>query len=391
MLGAIASHERRSRAQLASRTGLTKATVSSLVDTLIGARLVLEGDPDRGFVGRPGSPLRLDPDGPAGLGVEVNVDYFSVCVVDFTGVVRSMRVVAGDNRRRSVDAVLHRVTLAAEEALADVRDAGLVAAGLAVAVPGIVDIDGVLRRAPNLPGWEDVAVAERLRVLLDLPPGSVACDNEANLAAMAELWLAGEPKRRDFVHVSGEIGVGAGIVVDGRLWRGTRGLGGELGHVMVDPDGPVCSCGARGCLEQLAGQEALLRASGAPVKIVTALGAPDGSVRELYQRARTGDRRTIDALERAGAALGVALSALINLVDVPAVVLGGLYAELAPWLVDAVTRELRERVVSYRWSPTELAVSPLGASAAVKGAAATVVRAIVDDPAASFPEMLAAL
>jgi predicted NBD/HSP70 family sugar kinase len=389
VLQSIAHRGRPTRAQVAGFSGLTKATVSSLVDTLVGAGLVISGDPDRGLVGRPGSPLGLDPAGPAGLGVEINVDYFSVCIVDFTGAVRFERVVAGDNRQRSAESVLRSAARAAERALDEAAGSGLEIAGLAVAVPGLVDLDGVLRRAPNLPGWEDVEVGERLRDLIRQPMRTASCDNEANHAALAELWFGGEPPLRDFVHVSGEIGVGAGIVVGGELWRGASGLGGELGHVMVEPDGPMCSCGARGCLEQVAGQEALLRAAGAPARAATALGAPDGSTRELLERALAGDVRTLATLERAGAALGAALAALVNLVGVPAVVLGGLYAELAPWLTEPVMAELRTRVLSFAWSPVALSVSPLGGTAAVRGAAGTVVRAILEDPAAWFPEMLA--
>lgn len=384
----IAAHGRPTRAQLAGRTGLTKATVSALVDTLVASGLVVEGDPDRGLVGRPGSPLGLNRRGPAGLGVEVNVDYFSVCVVDLAGEVRSRQVVGGDNRRRPAAAVLRRVAAVADEALTGAARDGLVTAGLGVAVPGLVDLAGVLRRAPNLPDWQDLAVAELLRAQLSCSLRSATCDNEANLAALAELWFGGGPPLRDFVHVSGEIGVGAGIVIGGELWRGVHGLSGELGHVTVEPGGPVCGCGGRGCLEQVAGQEALLRAAGVPARVATALGAPDGSIRELVRRAEAGDARTLASLDRAGSALGAALAALVNLVDVPTVVLGGLYADLAPWLADPVRVELGRRVVGHAWSPIELAVSRLRDHAAVRGAAGTVVRGILADPVALFPELL---
>src|SRR5208283_428199 len=193
------------------------------------------------------------------------------------------------------------------------------------------DFAGVLHRAPNLRGWQGIPVGELLADMLGRPLQSVHCDNEANLAALAERWYGSWEDLRDFVLVSGEIGVGAGIVIGGELFRGVKGLGGELGHVTVDPNGLACSCGGRGCLERVAGQEALLEATGLPAKARTGRASPSGSVVEIVQQAITGEPRTLLALAQAGTALGIALSAFLNVLDLPTVVLGGFYAELAPW------------------------------------------------------------
>jgi predicted NBD/HSP70 family sugar kinase len=260
--------------------------------------------------------------------------------------------------------------------------------GLGVGVPGLVDFDGVLHRAPNLLEWQGIPLAEVVSDMLGRPLQSVYCDNEANLAALGERWFGRRDDLQDFVLVSGEIGVGAGIVIGGELFRGVRGLGGELGHVTVDPMGPACSCGGRGCLERVAGQEALLEAAGLPAQAGTAVGSPVASVAELVRRALAGEPTTLLALEKAGTALGIALSAFLNVLDLPTVVLGGLYAELARWLIGPVTGELHDRVVNHPWSPIEVIVSSLGAEASVRGAAGITIRRIIDDPAASFPEVL---
>jgi predicted NBD/HSP70 family sugar kinase len=216
----------------------------------------------------------------------------------------------------------------------------------------------------------------------------VEAANEANLAAMAEFWYGGRTAR-DFVHVSGEIGVGGGVVVDGALFRGVRGFAGELGHVPVDPDGPLCGCGARGCLEQFAGQEALLRAAGVNGGVTTRVGDPDGPVHELVRRAQTADMRTLATLKQAGESLGVALSAFVNVLDVPTIVLGGIYAQLAPWLEEPLSRQLRQRAVASRWDPVELVVSTLAGQAAVRGAAGVSVDRVLGDPVAYFPALQA--
>jgi predicted NBD/HSP70 family sugar kinase len=369
VLEQIASGPGRSRAQIAHVTGLTRSTVSAQVDELIAADLVSELEPDRGSRGRPASPLVLNPDGPAGLGIEVNVDYTSACVVDLTGTVRARRTEITDNRVGTPQTGLRRALRLAEAVRHDVD---LTIAGATLALPGLVDGEGVLRRAPNLPRWENVDSSRVLGDALALP---VAVDNEANLAALAELWFGGGPQ--DFVLVSGEIGVGAGIVLGGRLFRGTRGLAGELGHVVVDPAGEVCGCGARGCLEQVAGQEALIRNAELAGAISTSTAEPDGAVAELEALALAGDTRVRRMLADAGSALGVALSDAVNVLDVPTVVLGGIYARLGPWLTESLSAELDGRVISRRWEPLDVRLSILSTDAAVRGAAGSVTMALL--------------
>jgi predicted NBD/HSP70 family sugar kinase len=369
VLEQIATGHGRSRAQIAHATGLTRSTVSAQVDELIALDLVSELAPDRGSRGRPASPLVLNPNGPAGLGIEVNVDYISACVVDLTGAVRARRTEIRDNRVGTPRTGLRRAQRLAEAVLAEVD---LTIAGATLALPGLVDGAGVLRRAPNLPRWENVDCSRVLGAALGLP---VAVDNEANLAALAELWFGGAPQ--DFVLVSGEIGVGAGIVLGGRLFRGTRGLAGELGHVVVDPAGPVCGCGARGCLEQVAGQEALIRNAKLAGAISTSTAEPDGAVAQLEALAMAGERRVRRMLSEAGTALGVALSDAVNVLDVPTVVLGGIYARLGPWLTESLSAELDGRVISRRWEPLDVRLSILSTDAAVRGAAGSVTTSLL--------------
>lgn len=381
----IAAGDPVSRARIAAATSLTKTTVSSLVDDLVSARLVTELGPEaRGEIGRPGSALALNRDGFAGIGLEINVDYIAVCVANLVGEVRYLRTRARDNRGQSPAKVLGRAVRMVRTAMKAAAAARLTVAGLAVAVPGPVETDrGLLRLAPNL-GWLDVPVAE---ILADRFAGhelAVVVDNEANLAALGELWFGGHLDLDDFVHVSGEIGVGGGIVIGGELFRGVRGFAGEIGHVVVQPDGPRCRCGARGCLEQVAGQEAILRSAGLTGAVGTSIGQPGGSVAELVARARDGEPGTLRAIEGAGRALGMGLSATVNIVDPSTVVLGGLYAALEPWLSKPLQEELRERAIALRWSPVQVLASRLGPDAAVRGAAGAVVKRVLSEPAAVF-------
>ena len=340
-----ASAQRPSRAAISAATGLTRATVSALVDDLIAGGLLTEHDPaPRTGAGRPAAGLALAPDGPAGLGLEINVDYLAACVVDLTGELRHRFVAHADQRPLTPEAALGQLGRVAERARAAAAVDGLTPAGVTLAVPGLVDPDGVVRVAPNL-GWQDVDAPALLRTVPALADLPITVDNEANLAALGELRAEGGG-RATFLYVSGEIGIGAGIVLDGELYRGGRGWSGEIGHLAVFPDGRACRCGATGCLEQYAGQEAM---------------AADPAT--------------------AAAALGIALSAVVNLLDIDAIVLGGGYAAALPQLRTGIEAELKRRVLTAGLAPVTLRAAVLGEEAAMRGAADTIIRAIREDPA----------
>lgn len=371
-----------SRADIAAATGFTRSTASTLVDALLAGGLVRELDPVASpGAGRPATGLLLAADGAAGMGLEVNVDYLAVCVVDLTGVVRHRDVVLGDQRGRAPGSVLADLVDLAAAAREQAARQGVPVAGARLAVPGLVESgQGLLRLAPNL-DWHDVDVLGPLREDPRLAGLTLAVDNEANLAALGELYRGGAGGAQSFVQLSGEIGVGAGIVLDGRLFRGTHGWGGEIGHLAVRTDGPPCVCGSRGCLEQLAGQEAILRAARLRTPTGTSMAGQPGLDR-LLERARAGRPALLEALEEAGTALGVAVAGVVNLIDVDTVVLGGLYATLAPWVRPPVEREIAGRVLAHRWSPVRVTVSELGPDAAILGGAGAVVSDVLDQPAA---------
>jgi predicted NBD/HSP70 family sugar kinase len=354
-----------SRADLAASTGLTRATVSALVDDLVGGGLLAEvGPAPRAGAGRPAAGLVLHGYGPAGLGLEINVDYLAGCVVDLTGTVQHRTVRHGDQRPLTPEAVLRAVADLGADLRSEAAAAGRTVAGAALAVPGLVSGTGLVHRAPNL-AWHEVDAAGVLAdgPLRDLP---LTIDNEANLAAVAELHAAG-PELDSFVYVSGEIGIGAGIVLHRDLFRGARGWSGELGHVCVRPDGPLCRCGALGCLEQYAGQEALLR------------DLPAGEAG--LARLRADESLAAGRLPLAGSSLGVALAGVVNMLDVGTVVLGGIFGPLAPWLGPAVEAELGRRVLTSAWAPVTVRASALGPAAAAVGAAGAVVRDVLAEPA----------
>jgi predicted NBD/HSP70 family sugar kinase len=325
----------RSRATLALETGLNKSTVSSLVADLIDAGLLRESPvEDRpGKVGRPPQSVELDPDGPFVLGL----------ALDFAGGRHPMLAT--------------------------------------VAVPGLVDPNGDLAVAPNL-GWADVPVAGLLNEALEDPPYSVRVENEANLGAVAELVEGAGRGLRDFVYVSGEIGIGAGVVLRGELFRGASGFAGEFGHLTIDPFGPPCGCGGRGCLERLAGQDALLRLAGWDGRMRCEGARQEWPGQMLADSAREGHARTLEALSQVGHTLGIAIASLANLLDPEAVLLGGYLAPLSEWLRVPIEGELETRALAGRRMRCRVLPARLGGEAAVRGAVAMSRRTALETAAA---------
>jgi predicted NBD/HSP70 family sugar kinase len=236
-----------------------------------------------------------------------------------------------------------------------------------------VDADaGVLLRAPNL-DWSDVRPAEVLRTAL--PPGLLpGLGNEADLAARTVADTA--PGRaggfRDFIYLSGQIGIGGAAVLDGRVMAGSSGWAGEIGHVCVDPAGPACRCGSTGCLEQYAGRNALLTAAGLPA---------DAAPGVLVARFRAGNQPARAAVESAAWALGVALAGVVNVLDIPVVVLGGHLAELTELLRVDLEGALTRRVLSARWRRLTLAAADAPPAAGATGAALRALDDVLTDPA----------
>lgn len=376
VMGVLAAHEPLSRAEVAERTGLTRAAVGSLVNELAAAGLTTELGPTRGGrAGRPGTALTLSGQGPAGLGLEIGVEHLGACVIDLHGTVRTWIRIEAPNRGRKPREVLAELSDVAAAAFRHAAAQGLHPVGAVVAVPGLVDAaSGTVEQAPNL-GWRDapITAAQDEWPPAPLRPVPLEVENEANLGALAELWH-GSTRPPDFIHVSAEAGIGAAMVVGGRLFRGARGFAGELGHVPVQPDGPECTCGARGCLEQYAGEETVLRAAGLS-------GAGNDRIKLLTDEALSGNRRVLEALEQAGRALGTALSGAVNLLDPAALVLGGAYAELGEWLLPGMRRELAARVTVRPWNPAELRLSELGRRGPLLGAGTVTIRRIIEDPA----------
>ena len=302
------------------------------------------------------------------------MDYVAVSVEDLTGAVRYERRSYHENRGSAPRPVLDRLGRAARAALDAASDDGLRPVGHVRRGARASSRRRPVRSSSHRT-WAgtDVPVADELEARLELP---VHVENESNLAALAEHWTGAAVGIDDFVCVFGEVGVGGGVVLGGRLFRGSHGFGGEFGHVSVDPDGRRCACGSRGCVETLVGQESIARAAG----VSPIAGRSRGLTDELVRRAEEGSPEVVRALSDAGRWLGIALASTFNVLDLQAVVLGGCFGPLAPWLVDEVRQTLEQRSLAARSGSFPVLPSAFGDGASVRGAAALSLHRVLDAP-----------
>ncbi len=347
-----------SRAGVAAALGVTRSTVSRLVDDLVEGGFLAEGDPVVGARGRPATPLRPAPKTFVAIGVELNVHRAVGMVVDLTGAVIAEHVISLDGIRLSAEEALARVE-ELTDALRQQIDEESRLLGIHLAVPALVDREGgTVLRAPNL-GWKNVRVE------------GMGVSNDIDCSALSLLEgtaLLREPDS-SFLYVSGEVGVGAAVCIDGTIRGGRHGWANELGHVTVKPDGPRCGCGSDGCLEAYAGLIPLLK------------NTQVDTLEQLVERLEAADEHALAIVATVGRALGVALSSALNLLDVSRVLLGGHLAVLHPWFADVVDAELKKRVL---WSDlAELEVAPVSESPrrAAYGAAWVVLLDAIADPA----------
>ena len=379
VLRRLRDHGPRSRATLAAELGLTRTAVSTLVADLADRGLVRTGDVERGAVGRPGTSVELDGHAVAGLGAELNVNHVSTMALDLTGEVLSEHKLALDARAFPAEEVLDRLAELVRGTLADLERRGARPVGLTVGVAGLVDRErAVLTHGPNL-GWHDVPVGDLLLARLgdDFP---ITVENEGNLAALAEA-TPGDPARQDVLVLFGEVGVGGGIVAEGRPLRGRQGYAGEFGHMIVEPQGRRCGCGRVGCWETVVGLRALLDLAADPDDPVRDPAmAIDERLAELNRRASLGDTRTLDALAQIGDWLGVGAAMLANALNPAAIVLSGYFAAVGEHMRPTLETRLRDGVLAPDAGGTRVQLSTLGFTAAVRGGAGLALETVFADP-----------
>jgi glucokinase len=284
------------------------------------------------------------------IGVDLGGTNLRIAAVDENGTLLE-KTTTGTPVARGRDYVISEMCEAIRATAAKFSSSPL--AGIGIGVPGIIDMDtGMLRESPNLPGWHDYPVRAEIERRLG---SKVILENDANAAALGEQWLGAARDYDDMLMLTLGTGVGGGLVLNGRVWHGMRGMAGEPGHITVQPDGPPCPCGNRGCLEQLASATAVVRMAREAIARGDSPGLarashddPEFGAKVVYQAAVQGDSVAQEIFRRVGWALGIGLADLINLLNLPMYVIGGGVANAWDAFLPALLEEVRKRSFVYR-------------------------------------------
>ncbi|MCH5672140.1 ROK family transcriptional regulator [Streptomyces gilvus] len=310
----VLSHGPLTRLEVARRAGLSPAAVTKAVKPLIEAGYLVEDAADeiRPTLGRPANPVRVDGGRALFLGVKVTGDEIIAVLTDLCCRVRSdRRLPLADRDTRSVLADIARLV---GELLVSASELGAPVQGLGIAVSGDVDrAEGVVRYSPFLE-WRDVPLAELAAMTCGLP---VTVDNDVRALTVAEQWFGEGVGLSDFAVVTVGAGIGCGLVVHGRVVSGAHGVAGEIGHVTVDPAGPACHCGNRGCVEAIAGEAAIVR------QVRAATGRQVADAAEAVALAHREVPGVREVYARAGAAIGRGIATVANLLGPERVIISG--------------------------------------------------------------------
>jgi predicted NBD/HSP70 family sugar kinase/DNA-binding transcriptional ArsR family regulator len=356
-----------SRADIARRTGLSRSTVSSLVADLQADGLVVER-PEPGLAhgaqgGRPPILLSFDASAGAAVGIDFGHSHLRVAVSDLASTIlaeRSRPLDTDHDAQEGLDAAAELVA----QALADAGVDRSAVIGAGMGLPGPIEQgDGTVGSSAILPGWIGMTAETEMRRRLEIP---VMVDNDANLGALAEAAFGAGRDAGDLIYLKVSSGIGAGLILNGRLYRGSGGLAGELGHVLVDPDGVVCRCGNRGCLETVA-------ATGALVDLLRRSHGEDFTVEGMLDGAAAGDVGCRRVIQDAGRALGQVVATLLNVLNPELLVLGGDLAAAGELLLDGVRESVARAALPEASRGAQVVVGVLGDRAQVLGALALVV------------------
>jgi glucokinase-like ROK family protein len=354
-----------SRTDLARMTGISRSTVATLVSDLQARGLIVEqADAPQAPAGRGRPPvlLRLDAAAGSALGVDFGHRHVRVAVADLSSTVLAERFVELD-----VDGAPEAALDAAAELAEDVLvDAGVernrvIGAGMALSAP--IDRHKGVVGSTVLPNWAGIQAGEELSRRLEIP---VELDNDANLGALAEVSFGAGRGLADVIYVMMASGLGAGLVLGGRLYHGATGIAGELGHVQVRPEGAVCRCGSRGCLETVASTGALL-------SLLRPTHGPELTQREMLDLVAAGDLAAKRVVNDAGRAVGRAVADLCNFLNPAAIIVGGELSVAGDALLDGVREEIDRYSLPGAAQAVEVKAGILGERAEVLGALAVVI------------------
>lgn len=362
-------HSPLSRASLAKYTGLTRSTVSRIIDQLLKENLIHEIGAQMESVGRPGTLIELNPAGGSAIGVEIRVDYVSVILTNFIAQILWRKHINLPDES-DLPTYLQAAEGLINAAILESRVYGLTPLGIGVGVWGLVDIQkGEVRFAPNLK-WRDVSLKKLWESRFGL---TVFVENDANAAAMGEYYLGSTENVKnvdDFIYLSTGIGLGGGIISAGKVFRGWIGYAGEVGHMTIYPEGELCMCGRKGCWETLVGSRVAVRNYEARTgKLVT--------FEELVQFLNAGDPISRAIFTKMALALGLGIGNLVNIFYPRYIVVGGLLEQVSDFILPIARDTFAKNSLFGFQKDIRIIPSALGSDSCVLGCVALVLDEVI--------------
>ncbi len=366
-----------SRAELARRSGLSRSTVSAIVNDLLGTGLVEETRAGISSGGRRPIMLEFQDQSSFIVGIELGATHVSCVLTDLHCKVRASWSAPAPVRNEP-EAALEKMMLGVRSVL-EADGVGLSRVlGIGVAVPSPVDSEHPGELLPLVaPKWKGYNIATHLKESFGRP---VFIDNDANLGALAELWWGAGCSAGDLAFIKVATGIGAGLTINARIFRGTSGIAGEIGHTSIDPNGPLCVCGLNGCLATFIGTPALLERAEAQLRASRSNRPPPVSIDDLVNAALGGDPPSVELIQYAGNKLGVGIANMLNLLNPKTVVIGGGIARAGDLIIDAVCQTIRGLSLPASISSTEIRTTSLNEWGIALGAATLTLEAALQTP-----------
>jgi predicted NBD/HSP70 family sugar kinase len=370
LLQALRIHGAMPRSRLAQVTGLSRATISVAVAQMIQSGLVVETDDRQVTGGRPAVNVELAAGTRAIIGADLDDQNWTIAAFDLLGHTLKMSQISAHDQ--SAEAAVEALTQVLPQFMQEI-DVSIVPL-LGLGVPGLVDSkNGVIRVAADV-GWSDIAMSEAVGRVTGWP---VVILNRHRARGLAECRFGAAKYHKEVVYVGVGTGIAAGVFVQGQLVPGALGGAGEVGHTTLDMDGPLCSCGNRGCLQVMAAGPALLQEARWRIRVgerSSLVPGPGFDVQllravDVCREAEEGDPLAIAVVEEAGSYLGVALSNLVNILNPEVIVLGGSIPRNSRHYVAAATRTMRQRALGSLAAATEVAIAQLPEIGGALGAA----------------------
>jgi predicted NBD/HSP70 family sugar kinase len=374
------------RVAVAHRTGLSRTTVSSIVDELLADNLLFEGKTVEAAPtgGRRATLLHFNADAGYGIGVDLGRSHLTLLLTNLAG-----QIIA--RRSGPFDASLGP-EICLQQVIADLMDFTAEhhigwhqIIGVGLGIPGPMDAASrMLVRPPRMPGWDQFDIRAVMERACKVP---IYLDNAANMGARGESQYGAARNVEFMAYVKVATGIGCGLIMNGDIYRGAGGTAGELGHVTIDDNGPLCDCGNRGCLEVVAGAAAVTMAAARDV-YPDSSGAGEGNdrhdgpldVADVVLAALAGDKVAQEAIERAGYHIGIALAGLVNIFNPSLILLDGSMARAGEFLLEPIRQGIARRSLAASSAATRIEMARLGDNAIALGAVAKVIEAAFGPP-----------